>query len=68
MPKLAKTIKIYYNKTKRLYSLEIDGEDFPYYIDETGISVPVSSREFPTAILTILAEKVEVINDWTEDE
>ena len=65
MPTLAKTIKIIYHKDLDLYSFSIDGKEFPWFIAEEGFSLDLNKHELPSVSFTLLADKVEVINDWS---
>lgn len=42
------------------YSLQIDGEEFPWFITVDGVRTTVSREEMPAVTLTIVAERVEV--------
>lgn len=58
MTELAKHIHV--DKTN--YRLYINGQEFPYYISESGVEISglLSSTETPMVTLSVLAEKVTV--------
>jgi len=66
MPTLAKLIKINYEKYEGLYSFTIDGQEFPWYVSEAGFTIQSSNGNPPQVTLTIPAEKLELLDDWTE--
>lgn len=41
----------------------VDGEPFPYAIADTHISVSIHHDERPTVTLTLVADRVEVVDD-----
>lgn len=61
MPRMADLIKV--TRKGRTATLEIDGVEFPWYIAEAGVEVDVDTREAPTVTITVLAERVELVND-----
>ncbi|MDN4616422.1 hypothetical protein P5G50_18395 [Leifsonia sp. F6_8S_P_1B] len=65
MPKLAGRIdvdaRLLESKSEsRRFGITIDGEDFPWHIDASGVSVQVSDDGCPAVTITILAERVTV--------
>lgn len=52
----------------RNFSLTIDGEEFPYYVRDDDIEVSVAQLRGGSVRLTLLAERVEVVNDFNEPE
>lgn len=55
---LAKLIRV--ERSGGHAKLVVDGEEFPWYIAETGAAVNVRRDEAPAVTVTILAERVEV--------
>lgn len=52
------------DKTK--FSLTIDGEEFPFYILEDAIEVVVAPDAMPGIRVTLMADRVEVVNDFAD--
>lgn len=52
----------------RNFSLTIDGKEFPYYVRDDDIEVSVAQLRGGSVRLTLLAERVEVVNDFNEPE
>jgi hypothetical protein len=44
--------------------LLIDGEEFPYFLGDQGVSTQVQSGEMPSVTLTILADEVRVVDRY----
>lgn len=64
---LPKEIRLYVDHAHpKAFSLMIDGEEFPYYVLEESIKVLVGPNEMPGVQVTLIADRVEVVNDWTE--
>lgn len=61
-PRLAKTIRVTQENAAK-FSLEIDGQEFPWYIAAGGVTVAVARGELPSVTLTLVAECVLVDND-----
>lgn len=64
MPKLAKTIEIT-RRGQREFSLSIDGEEFGYFLAREPIITTTDPEEPGTVNLTLIAEKVVVVDDST---
>jgi hypothetical protein len=64
MAKLAKTIEIT-RRGQREFSLSIDGEEFGYFLAREPITTTIDPNEPGTVNLTLVAEKVTVVDDWT---
>lgn len=41
--------------------VKIDGEEFPWFISESGISTTVSANDVPGITFTLMAEEVRVV-------
>ena len=52
----------------RKFSFTVDGEEFPYYIRDDDLEVSVAQLRGGSVRLTLLAERVELINDFNEPE
>jgi hypothetical protein len=52
-PKLAKEIRV-----ERGRRLVVDGEEFPWFLTEDGVSTEVKQGKPPTVTITLLAETV----------
>jgi hypothetical protein len=63
MPKLIRVERV-----GRTFSLTVDGEEFPYYIRDDDIDVSVAQIRGGSVRLTLLAERVEVVNDFNDPE
>jgi hypothetical protein len=57
-PELAKLIRV------ERRGLFIDGEVFPWFVASDSIDVSVSPHESPSVTFTVLAERVEVVDEW----
>lgn len=64
MPKLAKTIEIT-RRGQREFSLTIDGEEFGYFLAREPITTTTDPEDLGTVNLTLIAEKVVVVDDST---
>uniref|UniRef100_UPI003F494CCE hypothetical protein n=1 Tax=Pseudonocardia sp. CA-138482 TaxID=3240023 RepID=UPI003F494CCE len=56
-PQLIKVIR----QGSRAIGVQIDGDDFPYQVD--GIDTAVEREGVPGITITLLAERVEIVND-----
>lgn len=63
MPKLAKSIEV--KCVGDRVNLTIDGEDFGSYLARDPITTTTELNEFGTVSLTLVAEKVTVVDEWT---
>lgn len=61
---LPKVIKLTRRPDPKDFSLTIDGEEFPYVILEEDLRVEVQPEHMPAIRVTLIADRVEVINDW----
>ena len=64
-PRIAREIRVErHGRTARLF---IDGDEFPFHIaaDDPIVVGPISGDELPTVRFTVLAERVDVINDFS---
>jgi hypothetical protein len=68
MPReLPKLIRLYVDHAhEHAFSLRIDGEEFPYLILEDSIRVETDPNAMPSIRVTLIADRVEVVNDWTD--
>lgn len=72
MPELAKLIRL--SQCANDWSMTVDGEEFPWYvapgvsINPLGISTDASTTDCPAVVLTLLAERVEVVHDLDSEE
>lgn len=48
------------------WSLQIDGREFPWAVSADGVDVTVADRDMPAVRLTIVADRVEVVDDVNE--
>ncbi len=55
-PRLAETITLSRGR------IEIDGEEFPWFVAAGGVTTTVDSREAPSVTLTVIANRVLVDN------
>lgn len=65
-PKLADSVKVVIRQSgrERTYSLLVDGQEFPWYISDAGVETTASMNSIPAVRFTLLAESVEIVNDW----
>ena len=61
-PRIAKWI--YVERRDRKAVLTIDGEPFPYAIARESVRVSVDPDGAPRVTLAILADRVEVLDEW----
>jgi hypothetical protein len=61
---LAKVIRIE-RLTPRTVRLFLDGEEFPFYLADEPIEVRIERDSIGTVRLTLMAERVEVLDDLT---
>lgn len=68
MAELAKLIRV--EKKDGVYTVEINGQNFPWYLTEDGVTAHGGNRtELTTVTLTIPCERVELVDTpWIPDE
>lgn len=60
--------KIVIRKTLGGFSLEIDGEEFPYYVaEDPPIQAKLTPSDTPMVTLTLMARRVEVLNTLEQE-
>ncbi|RPK76615.1 hypothetical protein EES45_22920 [Streptomyces sp. ADI97-07] len=67
MPRIAREIRVErHGRTARLF---IDGDEFPFHIaaDDPIVVGPISGDDMPTVRFTVLAERVDLINDYSPE-
>ncbi|MEV8349060.1 hypothetical protein ACFVTT_15615 [Streptomyces niveus] len=66
-PRIAREVRV--ERRGRIARLFIDGDEFPFHIaaDDPIVVGPISGDDFPTVRFTVLAERVDLINDFTPE-
>ncbi|MFD3980758.1 hypothetical protein ACFWR6_19425 [Streptomyces griseus] len=64
--RLARVVRV--ERRGRDAHLFIDGEEFPFHIaaDDPIVVGGVSPDDMPTVRFTVLAERVDLVNEWAE--